>query len=594
MILIVSDNIKLREDLVSELKKTLCPARAISATSLKNPQAFYDTELRALIIDHNTQNFPKKALEDILNSMAKRIPVIICEHTMDDFNPEEGFEELHRNFSDEITILVNPTERDVLATLQACGITQQNFSKKWSKNLPFYNPQIPMRMLRMNQGICVLTIDASAFRKIEIEYGADVYEKTKTVFQSMLTELWGHEGCFRATDVLCRRAMHGSVYYVFLNRARHQGGLPRPGVLEKITDRITHRLQNALWKEIFKYGKDRRIPDCINTAPEISVGFSAAMNNPCLDAGEIVDRVIESSMNIAKVQLRKVQNLHRELMHTLIQDDHLTYSHFQGIFHMKNISKEMMEEVTVTRSFAPIAGELYGFESLIRVRTDLLETHLEKDQVVVESQYLRPDVLFSLAKATKTSLELDQACLRSAAEHCKGLPGTLMVNILPRNLYFIESLKAIFEGRERLIFEVSESEAISNFELMGQVRDFLRKENIGIAADDFGRGYAGLERVIKIEPDIIKFDRSLISNIHEDPIKHAYVSGLVKAAKMLNTIVLAEGIEKWEEAEVLKELGIELAQGFLFHKPQTKDHIQLQLDEAKSRKMKVTKLNTVA
>jgi EAL domain-containing protein (putative c-di-GMP-specific phosphodiesterase class I) len=304
--------------------------------------------------------------------------------------------------------------------------------------------------------------------------------------------------------------------------------------------------------------------------------------------------VIESSSNIAKVQLKKVHNLHRELMHTLIQDDHLTYSHFQGIFHLGSITKENVDESEKTSSFAPIADQLYGFESLIRVRTDLLNTHLEKDQVVVESQYLRPDVLFSLAKATKTSLELDQACLRSAAEHCKGLPGVLMVNILPRNLYFIERLQKIFNGHPNLIFEVSESEAISNFDLMNQVREYLRQNKIGIAADDFGRGFAGLERVIKIEPDIIKFDRSLISNIHEDPIKHAYVSGLVKASKMLNTIVLAEGIEKWEEAEVLKELGIELAQGFLFHKPQTKDHVQLQLEEAKSAKNKLTKLGGVA
>ena len=64
----------------------------------------------------------------------------------------------------------------------------------------------------------------------------------------------------------------------------------------------------------------------------------------------------------------------------------------------------------------------------------------------VDSKYLRPDVMFSLAKNTKVALELDQACMRHAAKYAKGLPGCLMINILPRNLYHIDKLKEQFSS----------------------------------------------------------------------------------------------------------------------------------------------------
>jgi EAL domain-containing protein (putative c-di-GMP-specific phosphodiesterase class I) len=127
--------------------------------------------------------------------------------------------------------------------------------------------------------------------------------------------------------------------------------------------------------------------------------------------------------------------------------------------------------------------------------------------------------------------------------------------------------------RKDIMFEVSESEAINNFELMMRVRDSLEKMEMRIATDDFGKGYSGLEQIIKIRPDLIKLDRSLIQDIHTDNPKQAFVTGLVRAAKIAGTTVLAEGVEKWEEAEVLKDMGIKLIQGFLLHRPQAADEI---------------------
>ena len=54
---------------------------------------------------------------------------------------------------------------------------------------------------------------------------------------------------------------------------------------------------------------------------------------------------------------------------------------------------------------------------------------------------------------------------------------------------------------------------------MLKAKESLKNSNMGIAADDFGKGYSSIERVIKIRPNLIKFDRSMITDIHKDPIK---------------------------------------------------------------------------
>jgi EAL domain-containing protein (putative c-di-GMP-specific phosphodiesterase class I) len=127
------------------------------------------------------------------------------------------------------------------------------------------------------------------------------------------------------------------------------------------------------------------------------------------------------------------------------------------------------------------------------------------------------------------------------------------------------------------MFEVSESEAISNLDLMLKVRESLAKMDMRIAADDFGKGYNGLEQIIRMKPDLIKLDRSLIQDIHKDHPKQAFVHGLVRAAQISKSTILAEGVELWEEAEILKSMGIDLIQGFLLHRPQAAGVIELDL-----------------
>ena len=87
------------------------------------------------------------------------------------------------------------------------------------------------------------------------------------------------------------------------------------------------------------------------------------------------------------------------------------------------------------------------------------------------------------------------------------------------------------------------------------------------ALDDFGAGHSGLRLLAELEPDDIKLGRALISFIDREPHRRAIVEGTVEIAGKLGITVIAEGIERVEEARALADLGIDLMQGFLFADP---------------------------
>ncbi|NRA68436.1 MAG: EAL domain-containing protein [Pseudobacteriovorax sp.] len=577
MIVIALQDSSMGHRLRDDLAENGLESKLINVTGKTFLSEFYEPEVTAIITDETFPSFPREATIDIFNSLGRRLPVLVL-HTPSKQSPQIGRSESHE-FNDQLTVLTHERYTDILTTASLFGgIKADQGVKGRCKSIPYYNPQIPISMLRGFGGLGILTIDASSFNKVSVEYGIDVYNIMKDVFHDILFSLWGQAGCFRDSDVICRKSLTSNIYVVFMNRSRETGSLPYPGALEKIADRLSNAVHNNLWDELFAARKNRRIPSCVQSIPQVGIGFFGILNNPCIDVQEILDSGLEASKQMAVAQQKRGRERQRELMQTLIQSEELLKPYYQGVFHLQSLNEDIIKEVKEGKSIAPLKDHIYGFESLIRVNQEAVqkENNFESG---VDSRYLRPDVLFSLAKYTKVSLELDQACMKHAARSAMSLPGTLMINILPRNLYYVDRLKETFRRTHNLMFEVSESEAINNLELMMKSREHLEKNNMGIAADDFGKGYSSLERIIKIKPHVIKFDRGMIQDIHMDPVKQAYVRGLVRAAKILNTTILAEGVELWEEAEVLQEMGVELIQGFLLHRPEEPEVIIEQLEE---------------
>ena len=95
----------------------------------------------------------------------------------------------------------------------------------------------------------------------------------------------------------------------------------------------------------------------------------------------------------------------------------------------------------------------------------------------------------------------------------------------------------------------------------------LKALGVRIAMDDFGTGYSSLSYLHKLPLDALKVDRSFVSQIESDAEKLEIVRTIITLAHNLGLEVIAEGIETREQMFILRELGCELGQGYLFSRP---------------------------
>lgn len=152
----------------------------------------------------------------------------------------------------------------------------------------------------------------------------------------------------------------------------------------------------------------------------------------------------------------------------------------------------------------------------------------------------------------------------------------IAVNLLPMSLvnvpgaveFLVDQISLHGLQPEQVIIEVTENEMISGFNKFNSAIKRLRGEGIGLAIDDFGSGYAGLSLLTRFQPDKIKIDREIVSNIHLSGPKQAIVRSIVSCCTDLEITLVAEGIEKLEEWCWLESAGIRRFQGFLFARPQ--------------------------
>ncbi len=128
---------------------------------------------------------------------------------------------------------------------------------------------------------------------------------------------------------------------------------------------------------------------------------------------------------------------------------------------------------------------------------------------------------------------------------------------------------AVFERREGRTGESNE-DAVSR----------LRELGVRIAIDDFGTGYSSLSYLKSWRVDYLKIDRSFVRDLVTDMSDLAIVSAIIAMAKHLNIEVVAEGIEGWQQLEKLRQLGCELAQGYLLAKPAPAEHCRRYLSGA--------------
>jgi EAL domain-containing protein (putative c-di-GMP-specific phosphodiesterase class I) len=127
---------------------------------------------------------------------------------------------------------------------------------------------------------------------------------------------------------------------------------------------------------------------------------------------------------------------------------------------------------------------------------------------------------------------------------------------------------------ERLIAEVTEHNIATNIGAFLDAVAILRSRGVLIAIDDAGTGYASLQQILQVGPDIIKLDRALVSDVDSDPLKRALASAFVTFAGEAKTMLIAEGVETVSELHALQDLGVAFAQGYVCAPPLLVDELR--------------------
>ena len=142
----------------------------------------------------------------------------------------------------------------------------------------------------------------------------------------------------------------------------------------------------------------------------------------------------------------------------------------------------------------------------------------------------------------------------------------LSLNASARLLVQPDIQETISHIERHVVVELTEHERIDDYEKVTAALRLLRP-GTRLAVDDAGAGYASLRHILTLRPDFIKLDRDWVEAIDGDAARQALVAGLQHFAVSLGAHLLAEGIETDAELATLRDIGVELGQGYLFARP---------------------------
>lgn len=186
-----------------------------------------------------------------------------------------------------------------------------------------------------------------------------------------------------------------------------------------------------------------------------------------------------------------------------------------------------------------------------------------------------PSRFVAVAEKAGLVMDLGRAVLSHLLRDLRDHPALrVSVNISPLQLAapdFIPDLVADLDRHgidpHRIEVELTESVLIRDPVLAARHLEELRAVGFRLALDDFGTGYSSIAYLEQLRFDTLKVDRSFVSGVRASPKRHALLSAMIAMAHGLDLCVVCEGVETAEDLHLLRELGCDLMQGFLFDRP---------------------------
>lgn len=395
---------------------------------------------------------------------------------------------------------------------------------------PLLFPRIES-LLEERGEVSLLCLNVVKYSKIEEIYGWEVFDGVMREVAGSLERITGME--LRDSDMVAELMISGNAFVVLLAPPRTTDKM-NPDSLDRLAQRVEQRVREDLAEvldpSIFpKFG-------CY-------VGASTARRDPKVRLERLVHGALETALAVSDSRESKDAELR----------------------------KARLEEIIAAGSVRTLVHPIFRLADLTVVGYEALSRGPEN------SEFERPDKLFKVAYDSDLVVTLERLCRRRAFETAASLPEgrMLFVNIEPeavadpelRDIMFTTLLADSNVRPDAVVFEITERTAITDFAAFRATLEYLRTLGFRIAIDDGGAGYGSLQCLAEVRPEWLKIDMSLVRGIDTDAVRKSLVASMAMFAERLGVKLVAEGIERREELEVMRELGVEFGQGFLFCKP---------------------------
>ncbi len=452
----------------------------------------------------------KKVWSNIISGKRKDNSAFYYEATITPILDEEG------NIKEYIAIRYDATE----VTLQRQKIKSM-YAMDVLTRIPNRNKLIIDMQLLDEPQIALFNIDG--FKIINDFYGIKAGDKLLIQFANFIKTEIAHNKLFRFYR------LHSDEFAILGDGTLH--------IDEFVA--VMHSYQRKIEKHYFSISVEQEV--------SISVTLGFGMH--------------DNALVKADMALKLAQNSKSEY---IVYDDSLELEkHYEENIKKANIIKHAIDNEGILTYYQPIldlkSGKKDKYETLVRMR--------HNDEI------LSPGAFLHIAKQSRNYFKVTEIMLEEALKQLSTHPVTLSINISIEDIantdmshFIIQRLKES-DYAEQIIFEILESENIQSYDQVSYFIGEVKKYGAKIAIDDFGSGYSNFLHVLELEADFLKIDGSLIKRIHEDKQSRILVEGIVDFSNRLGMKTIAEFVEDETILAILKEIGVDFAQGYFVGKP---------------------------
>ncbi|WP_346745343.1 GGDEF domain-containing phosphodiesterase [uncultured Campylobacter sp.] len=246
--------------------------------------------------------------------------------------------------------------------------------------------------------------------------------------------------------------------------------------------------------------------------------------------------------------------------------------------YFKNIDDTPQYAEQITRSNmirnAIINDRIVPFYQPIFNKEKQIVKHETLIRIQNSNEIISPSVFLEVSKRIKRYTDIEKMLIEKSFKLIADRPDAVIsINLSGRDMtdgdvsvFIIEKLNK-YKVAGRVIFEILEDENIENIERIGTFIERVRRMGVKIAIDDFGSGYSNFSYILKLKPDYIKIDGSIIKNIDTSEDSRAIAGAIIAFAKKLDITVIAEFVRSKEVFDACVELGVDEFQGFYLGEP---------------------------